>query len=337
MGYKSVLQKFDTNVINKLYIPMPCFMEVVEETFNKSTKIVLENFLSIHKDIKKWMVFSDYVIDDKNKNNVITFSFIPYILDFELFKKLINDLACKDLKNIKNIDEKFMLFLKDMPIFTFSFIIKGKKRICYTQEKIFLINKFEKVIELFEYWIRFEPKNKEMYEESIKDFRILLNETKSNKNLKIKKDIVIISVIASYLLFEFCRLHGNIEIIGWFSDRDKVVEFGGKKFNFPILYNLANIYFHAFYENLKQKPELVFGKILNEQSWYDEFNRIPDYICGALADYNFDKNICSHRKHIKLIEDLIASNKKIRIFNLIFKKDRIECNVQIIEKIDCAS
>lgn len=328
---RTVFKEFSNDMIDKPYVAIPEFITAVEETFNKSTIDIVQNFIK-HNNYNKWMVFSDYVFDKNKNNNVVTFSFVPYIFDFNNLQDFIKSLANKDLKNTKNIKQEYLEFLNNMPILSFSFILKGKRKIHYSEEKKFYINKIKKIIEMLEFWIKTTPENKEQYKKDIKDFRAFLNELNKNTNFSIKRDIAIISLLAAYLMYEFSKIHSNIEIIGWFSDRDKLTEYGGKKFNFSLIYNLSHIYFHIFTEEISIKPKLIHGKTNDKKLFYDEYIKIPDYICGVLADYNFLNNKCSHDKHIKLMEELIASNEKIIIFKLLFKKEIIECAIEKIVK-----
>ena len=45
------------------------FLIAFNQTFYKSGYESFENFFLKNKNIKKWMVFSDYVFDNKNKQN----------------------------------------------------------------------------------------------------------------------------------------------------------------------------------------------------------------------------------------------------------------------------
>ena len=51
---------------------------------------------------------------------------------------------------------------------------------------------------------------------------------------------------------------------------------------------------------------------------YEELVRIPDYVAGTLADYNFEENEISKSKFEKILQNFMAENDKN---NFVFKID----------------
>lgn len=92
------------------------FLAAFNDTFYKSSYTDFKKFFIENKDVKKWMICSDYAIGDKNKkNDIVTFTFYPYIVDHQLLQKAIKALAPKDLKNTRTINEDFLSFIKEAP------------------------------------------------------------------------------------------------------------------------------------------------------------------------------------------------------------------------------
>lgn len=78
---------------------MQKIFECLESTVNKSILEKFQSFLKQYPDVDKWFMCSDYCIGDKNKkNDVITFVIYPYILNFDDWKKVINNLQKKGFK-----------------------------------------------------------------------------------------------------------------------------------------------------------------------------------------------------------------------------------------------
>src|SRR5690606_22419899 len=102
---------------------------LLNETFEKSTISQIENnYLSNLKSVSKWICFSDYCLDDKEKpNDVVTFSIIPYITDFHIVEDHIKKCAKTDIKKTRVVNEKFIEFLNKYPLINFSFIINDRK------------------------------------------------------------------------------------------------------------------------------------------------------------------------------------------------------------------
>ena len=89
--------------------------QVIDETFEKSTKTDLEKYyLKLTNGVKKWTCYSDYCFGDSNKpNDVVCFTLIPYIVDFEKLSnnKLPIEIKEKLTEKDKRV-EKIMLGLR---------------------------------------------------------------------------------------------------------------------------------------------------------------------------------------------------------------------------------
>ena len=108
-------------------ISMQKIFECLESTVNKSILEKFQNFLKQYPDVDKWFMCSDYCIGDKNKkNDVITFVIYPYILNFDDWKKVINNLQKKDLKHTRLVSDQFCQFLNQGYCFSFSLYCKRK-------------------------------------------------------------------------------------------------------------------------------------------------------------------------------------------------------------------
>ncbi len=103
---------------------------------------------------------------------------------------------------------------------------------------------------------------------------------------------------------EMVKIINDIEIIGWFSDRDKLLDFKKQKLRKPFIVELISNYFHVFCENqsLHTQTKLAFGiPEKNGKMWYDECIRLCDYICGTIADFNFENcNVMSLKKNFRI-------------------------------------
>ena len=101
---------------------------VVDETFRKSAVKDISDYLKeLH--YTKWMIFSDYCINDKNKpNDVLSFTVMPYYDEFDKIKNMLLALSPKDIKNIKKVKQDFLKFLKEAPILNISFVLNEPLR-----------------------------------------------------------------------------------------------------------------------------------------------------------------------------------------------------------------
>ena len=70
----------------------------------------------------------------------------------------------------------------------------------------------------------------------------------------------------------------------------------------------------------------------SKKPFYDNENRIVDYICGTIADYDLQSNKVSKDKFCTVLEDLLADNPNVRIYRVISSKNPLQIGSITIEK-----
>lgn len=302
------------------------FLDSFNQTFYKSCRKDFECFVKDHSNVEKWMIFSDYAMYDKSKkNDVITFSLVPYILEFDKYANVLRKLAPNDLKSVRKVNSEFIDFLENAPIFTISVVLDRKRKL-HSDEVGYHSKRFEMMIAQLEKWCVTTPEGKDHYVDLIKKIKVLLQEVrKKGANLKIFRDIDILSSLAAYILFEITKLT-KIETIGWFSDRDSLLSYKASKIKSPIIFDIVHHLYFLFCnsENIDSKNKLMLGVPESNEDgsvWYDPFNRVPDLFAGALADYDIKNNKCSHEKFIPVIDRLFTLSQKNLFFNTKFSPE----------------
>ncbi len=136
-----------------------------QDTFYKSLYEIFSKFLKQHNEVKKWMIFTDYVIGDRNKSNdVITSVLIPYVFPIDRIQYIIKSIQPKDIKKTKKVKEEFIKFINTAPILFINVILNKKQKLCFKNEKKFLILLIEAAIKMLERWCQTTPKNLAHYE-----------------------------------------------------------------------------------------------------------------------------------------------------------------------------
>ena len=258
-------------------ISMQKIFECLESTVNKSILEKFQNFLKQYPDVDKWFMCSDYCIGDKNKkNDVITFVIYPYILNFDDWKKVINNLQKKDLKHTRLVSDQFCQFLNQGYCFSFSFILQKKNYFDGWKRKEAGDMLIQTYINLTENWQITTPSNAENYKEMNKKLQKLRNESrKKNFNYSLFGRMMTICFLAGYLRYLLLREQKNIKLFSWLSDRDAITNW------------------------------------IKEEIFYDEMNRVADYICGTFADFDYTDGSVTGDKQCKMMEDAISSNNYI--------------------------
>ncbi|WP_346209105.1 hypothetical protein [Aeromonas salmonicida] len=298
---------------NKAGIIIHDFLTHFDDTFNKSSHVIFENFFKNNGHIRKWMVFSDYALNDINKvNDVITFSILPYTDDFFERGKIIQQHSFKDIKKLKRVNKSFIDYINKNQILNISVLLDKDFKLDPYNEREMLKTCYKTASNQVAFWIRNEGE-KERYKYLLSAYTTLLNEvSRQGANLRNIRNIEIVSNLAAYIIFQIC-ISSKVDIIGWFSDRDAMLTHKAGKFKRPIIFDLVQNLFNNLmlskHEGYHEK--LVFG--LPEpkgQLWYDSYNRIPDLIAATLADYDYINNVCSHDKFIPIIDNVLINKEK---------------------------
>ena len=309
-------------------ISYPLVLKPFDDAFHKSGFSAFQKFLLQNNHIKKWILASDYVLYDKNKpNNVVVFSIIPH-RPF-LSEKFISSNLPKDFKKTKDFSKNSLDFLRKMNVFSICLIFPKTKENFFTTNSalkgiVMWKTIFSRLIKMLDLWCKDNNNPNVEYLKSTRERVKKLSKILCQGNFGLWQDIFIISCFVAYLVVEMSLII-NIELIGWFSDRDKILSFNSKiikeknKSNHPFIHDLVVIYQHVLAVNKNSpQPKLCFG-IPNDdknEMWYDFLNRIPDIVAGCIADYNFDDNAVSSAKTCSLLEDVVSDNENIQIFNL---------------------
>ena len=292
----------------------------IEETVNKSAINQFIMFLKQHSDVTKWFMCSDYCIADKNKSNdVVTFVLYPYIFDFGDWNKIINCFQKTDLKHCRHVSKSFCDFTKSGYFFSFSFILEKDNILYKWKDKTSLDVLLQMYIEMTENWQITTPNNAESYKEMNKRLKKLQNETKQKSfNYKLFGRVVAISFLAGYLRYLLLKEKSNVQIFSWLSDRDAITNW--KNEIYLVFFHIIS---HCICENnLSQEREtkvqdLYLADIKNNQ-FYDGVNRVADFICGALADFNYIDESVTGKKQCILLEDAISDNDCLIILNITY-------------------
>ena len=272
---------------------MEDIFHLLENTFDKSVIFDLKKYLTMNKS-RTYFIYSDYCLHDKNKpNDVVSFTISPYFEDFEKTSDYIEKIAKKDIKKVRNISDKFIEYMNKSRFFHISFVLKDTSGIIRgekSDERKSVLETIKITKDMLKKWCNNTPENKEYYSKVIKKLNILQQEMgKKSANHKLYKDIKFVSFLAAYIAYKLTK-EAVAEKVVWFSDRDKIVEaYNG------IAHDLFSINHHSIcYQNklISEKTKLGLG-IPDEGStdlWYDAQNRMPDHLCGTLADWDTTNN-----------------------------------------------
>lgn len=288
-------------------------LDVIQSTFKKSADNDLEKYLSATGNIKKWSCFSDYCFGDKSKpNDVVCFTMIPYIDDFQQLSSHIKSLANVDIKNTRKVNEEFTSFMRNYPLINFSFILNDKKNL-FGNDSATIKKSLELTFTLLKQqyitWAENEPEKKEHYKEVEKKIDRTLLLIQDNKKIKQIIEMVLVTFLGAYVSSIIIN-KTKAEIFGWFSDRDSLNEVSEMQ-SIDLFHN----YLHGF-SNMHNFHFVAAPATSKDKPFYEDLLKIPDYIAGALADYNMQDNLISKDKFNTMLTNYMAGNT---INNFIFQ------------------
>ena len=288
-------------------------------------------FCSKHKDIPKWCMYSDYSFDKVNKT--YTFVLIPAERYLIPLSRTIGSKIKKDIKHTRTINEdKIKIFNSNM-VFSVSFILDNEKELIASISKNQIETYLEELLTNLQ-----NPEKKKI---------IILREEmkKKNFNITLLDRIFYLAFFAAYMEYKFTVVFGKLlDAFGWFSDRDNMTTaFDGV---YSIFYNVHrnNLFYYLHYEWETRnvlKNLMVLGKhtaglpapqlFKDKNLFYDNYNRIADYICATIADFDFKENKVSKDKFITMIEHVLTnpnhnllkvSKDKCRVISFHYSENR---------------
>ena len=128
--------------------------------------------------------------------------------------------------------------------------------------------------------------------------------------------IVGVSFLASYLKYLLYREVSDIEIFSWLSDRDAITNWQDE-----IYLDIYHVMSHCLIANKLSQEEANKAKEISLQNvgqemFYDALNRVADFFCGAIADFNYIDGRVTKDKQVTLMEEVISDNEFLIILNI---------------------
>jgi hypothetical protein len=284
-----------------------------ERLIENDRRQLFKNFVERNPN-RDWFFSSDYVLGDKTRpNDCMCFTVYPLNEHdpLDLWKD-IPSLLTSDLKNIKSVSEAAIAFLRRDTHFSICFVL-AKDR--YSGNNRDLVRSaIHQLLEGMRAW-----KDAEQHAVFITRMqRFERAAAANNANFRLMRDIFIVTSIASIIAYLITKWAAP-RIVGWFSDRDRLITAYGQIARDLFLINHGSICQHRGIEF--QGVQLRYGDPLPDlkfpkQSWYDAIIRVPDYLAGTLAAYDYRENKTSGQKASDIVRGVFSNavNSLVIIF-----------------------
>jgi hypothetical protein len=269
-----------------------------------------------------WHVFSDYCFGDQpGKNDVATFTFAIDGADLKMMHLKIPLLAAKDIKNTRSPNPEFLHLIGSPNVFHYSVVIeKQTKRlreyITTEQLQFFLAELINVATEIGDD----KPEARQHLSLVKKRLQLFMRSaSRKSYSQSLARQIVIVASIAP-VMFAYLYEVAQPAAISWMSDRDSIVTSHN-----GVVYDIAHLMYlyHQSQELLRPHssplPAFLFPRHdEGMMTLMDPFIRIPDYLAGAVSDFDFDTGSFSLPKFRIIAETnlLTASNHAVVNVNL---------------------
>lgn len=294
----------------------------------------VREFLGKAGNATKWMIYSDYCLDDAHKpNDVISYVLMPFLGE-EKYQEIdaeIHKMQSSDIKHVRTVNSEFLAYLKSLPFFSFSFVVNDRKLLfgdTGVDRLSIVLDILEKIKSQFEIWSEnassYHPV--EYYDTSIRKLEKIYTELSSRKNVKLMQDVLLIAFLGALYSSKILGMLPVVEIVGWFPDRDK----SNSAYD-GVIMDIFNV---MLYNRIPNEGMLLAysGVDASVVPFYDNENRIVDYICGTIADYNIDENVVSKDKFSTVLKDLFADNSFCRIYRIKAKESPLRIGEIFVKK-----
>lgn len=269
----------------------------IKNTFMQSTKDDLRNFTQVMK-VTKWAITSDYVIGGAGAlMDVFAFTIYPYIKDFAIWCNEIHAVEPLDLKDRRQFREPWMRYMRDSPVFHIAFLFD--KGFFYgnstSEDKTILLKMAESLQQLLVIWEANEQdvQKKSFYKKwgaGMNSKIVSLKATQRQGKYTQTRNVFTVSMLYS-MIEHFLKSQCGAELVGWMGDRDPMIQWLGGGYEGFIL-DLTGYYTHILMANdgLEENGHNLVRMVppLNGVQWYDDMNRMPDYVAGGFSRFMVD-------------------------------------------------
>lgn len=321
---------------------MDKIVNALRGTLDKTFLTNLRDYIKINGSCNDFILISDYCVNDKSKpNDVIAFTISPREMYSPELMIGIDTSIPKDIKKTKNIDDKTIATLNDRRFFHIAFVlddISGYLHAAHVSDKYILLKNIEGIMDMLTYWSANQPKGAAKFNEQLKKFKNVKNLLeRPTANIKLFRRLVLTSFLASLIAFYLSKESCCKNII-WFPDRDVIHEaFTG------IYIDIFEIMHWGLCLDKLPSGRITprIGRAVYESGekrmWFDALIRLPDFIAGTVASWDFESNLTSAEKHAILLDKVFVENPYCMIIRLNMSKTSYSFGINTVGRRGNAS
>lgn len=284
-------------------------MECLITTFSASAINEFRNFLAKHPFVTKWSIACDFVINGQDAtSDAYAFTFFPYNADFAVTKAKIVKLVPKDFKKAKDITPLLKEFFHSGDTLTICLLTPKKFNALGDIHSVRV--SLDESLKTMRNW--HDADNQKVV---IKAFEQLRQKANANNfSAQLMSTMMIATVLAAFCGIVLAR-EREIEIVGWFPDRDNITTSYDRVANHMFAVNFSAFCQRYGIDERSIKTVIGLPEIdptRPKQTWYDELVRVPDFLAGPLAGWDYEKNLVTGRqKYLEILQGAVADNPNL--------------------------
>ncbi|MFO1431196.1 MAG: hypothetical protein U1F76_13820 [Candidatus Competibacteraceae bacterium] len=311
-------------------------IRAIDETLVVSVRDGLRQFVQQNQR-REFSIFSDYCLEDKQKpNKVVAFTIMPHDCHINEYIKFLSKIVPKDLKNSRSVNPDFLHHIAEPRLFHLIFILGSLKGLTQNaalsgrNHTIQALNNTEAMIRGWQRNQLIEIKYFDLIRRKLNQMRKSVD--KKSPNLNLFRQVLIVSLLVAFLAY-LLTLEAKATIVGWFSDRDKIIQAWD-----AIALDIFLLNYNALCERNKingADTKIIVGAVEQESEmppWFDSINRIPDYLAGTVASWNLEKNTVHLPKHLSVLRGCFVDNSFCSIFKIAVTSTLLQCSRVVVSR-----
>jgi len=273
-------------------------------------------------EFSNWVIVSDYSIGSVGEpNDVAAFTVMPRVGSLVELDREVGICLRGDLKQVRGISDLAIGCLRCDLFYTFAFVMP-RERCLFSQQKpeaeaAAQLAAVRGTLEYYEGTLQGELQNSELVKALVRKLRLLEPRVRNRSaNLKLLRDISLVPSLAACIVSIVQEFAAAAEV-GWLSDRDNIVRAYDE-----LAYEIFVLSHSWLAEQRGQNGKnthLVFANppdVKGKRIWYDSLVRIPDYVAGALANYDLIEDSITRLKVERIITECLRDRRHFAMHKL---------------------
>lgn len=286
-------------------------IKVLQQTLSKSALADLDAWFAKYPKGAFWYVMSDYVLDDPNKHDVVSFVLLLRHDKQDAILDYIQAIAPTDIKHSGAASAGLIRYLNSPVAFSFNFVLdeEGTSFLSAYAKPASMLSELESLLGFAERMGQASIETGDYFDQVAKRIKGFIQELRQKGNQKLARKIFILASYAA-VVFDYLDIVAKPSYLAWVSDRDAMID----RHN-GVVYEITTLVFFVLKFARTDGARIDtprFIHTLQESTgvnMLDPLIRMPDYLAGTIADMNLECFDFSHEKFKAVAQGCLMAQK----------------------------